>query len=251
MAGSVWAIVVAAGKGTRFGGPKQFALVGGRTVVELAIATVAPATAGIVVVIPPDLVPEEPGRAEDLLATLGVGRAGVVRNEQVPELRVVAGRESRAGSVRAGLAAVPAECEVVVVHDAARPLASSRMCQQVVDAVRAGADGAVPGISLTDTVKRTSGGQVVETLSRDALVRVQTPQAFRASVLRQAHAGDPEATDDAGLVEALGGLVIVVPGEETNLKITSRGDLELIEWWYERLGGVGAGDLTTVVEPSR
>ena len=127
--------------------------------------------------------------------------------------------------MRAGLAAVPHEAEVVVVHDAARPLASVALFQEVVKAVRAGADGAVPGIALADTVKVVEDGRVAETLDRDRLVAVQTPQAFAASTLRLAHEGDREGTDDASLVEAIGGRVVVVAGEEANAKITTQHDL--------------------------
>ncbi|MHB8245791.1 MAG: 2-C-methyl-D-erythritol 4-phosphate cytidylyltransferase [Acidimicrobiales bacterium] len=223
MAGSVWAVVVAAGQGSRFGGPKQFAMLGGRPVLELAVAAVAPACAGVVVVLPPHLVDRG-----DSLERLGI----TVAADQV---HVVPGRESRSGSVRAGLDLVPEDCEVVVVHDAARPLASSRLCHELVAAVRGGADGAVPGLPVSDTVKRVERGEVVETLARDALVRVQTPQAFSSAMLRRAHAEDAEATDDAALVEAVGGRIAVIAGEDANLKITSREDLELAQWWYEKI----------------
>ena len=248
MAGSVWAIVVAAGRGTRYGGPKQFARVGDRTVVELAVGAVARVAEGVVVVIPADLKPEGPRSAQDRLGALGADILKLSTEERAVELRVVAGRESRAGSVRAGLEAVPSDCEVVVVHDAARPLASPLLCQQVVEAVLAGADAAIPGIAVTDTVKRVQSGEVVETLARESLVRVQTPQAFRATVLRQAHLGDPEATDDSALVEALGGTIVVVPGEETNLKITAPSDLELLEWWHDKV--LAEADLTSGEEMS-
>ncbi|MGO9558493.1 MAG: 2-C-methyl-D-erythritol 4-phosphate cytidylyltransferase [Acidimicrobiales bacterium] len=235
MAGSVWAIVVAAGKGTRYGGPKQFAVVGDRTVVELAVGAVAGVAKGVVVVIPADLQSGASRSPADLLGGLAADLFRTSNGESAVELRVVTGRESRAGSVRAGLEAVPGDCEVVVVHDAARPLASPLLCRQVVEAVLAGADAAIPGIAVTDTVKRVRSGEVVETLARDSLIRVQTPQAFRAAVLRRAHLGEPEATDDSALVEALGGTIVVLPGEETNLKITSPTDLQLLELWHHKL----------------
>jgi 2-C-methyl-D-erythritol 4-phosphate cytidylyltransferase len=112
-----------------------------------------------------------------------------------------------------------------VVHDAARPLAGPALFERVVAAVDAGADGAVPGIALADTVKRVDGHRVTATVDRDDLVAVQTPQAFRADVLRAAHGARPEATDDAALVEALGGTVVVVEGDRRNFKITSPDDL--------------------------
>lgn len=130
--------------------------------------------------------------------------------------------------MRAGLAAVPDEAAVVVVHDGPRPAATTDLFTAVVDAVRAGADGAIPGLAVTDTVKRVRDGVVMETLVRSELMAVQTPQAFDATVLRKAHAGEPEATDDAAVVEAIGGRVVVVPGEVTNRKITERADLDAV-----------------------
>ena len=143
-----------------------------------------------------------------------------------PPVEVAApGGASRSESVRAGLAAVPATAGIVVVHDAARPLASPALFAAVVAAVRAGADGAVPGLPVVDTLKRVDGERVVETVPRQTLVAVQTPQAFRAGALRAAHAADADATDDAALVEAAGGTVVVVPGEPDNLKVTTPHDL--------------------------
>jgi 2-C-methyl-D-erythritol 4-phosphate cytidylyltransferase len=144
--------------------------------------------------------------------------------------RVVAGGETRSDSVRCGLAAVPPEADIVVVHDAARPLAGPELFGAVVAAVEAGADGAVPGVPVVDTIKRVGPGEVVvETLDRGALVAVQTPQAFRAASLRAAHGGGADATDDAALVEARGGRVVVVPGDERNRKITVPADLVDLE----------------------
>ena len=159
---------------------------------------------GVVLVVPPDRVD---------------------RAEPMPSA-VVAGGDTRSDSVRAGLAAVPASADIVVVHDAARPFAGVDLFAAVVQAVADGADAAVPGVEVVDTIKRVAGGQVVETLERADLVAVQTPQAFRADALRRAHQGDPEATDDAALVEAAGGRVVVVAGEAGNLKITTLDDLE-------------------------
>ena len=198
----MWVVVVAAGAGERFGMQKQYEMLGDRRVLDWALAAARPVAEGVVLVVPPD-------RA----ATHEVADA------------VVAGADTRAGSVRAGLAAVPDEAEVLVVHDAARPLASVALFEAVVDAVRRGADGAVPGVSLADTVKAVDGATVTETLDRTRLVAVQTPQAFAAATLRRAHAGNGEGTDDAALVEAIGGRVVVVPGEEANAKITTQHDL--------------------------
>jgi 2-C-methyl-D-erythritol 4-phosphate cytidylyltransferase len=127
--------------------------------------------------------------------------------------------------VRAGLAAVPTDAAIVVVHDAARPLATGALYAAVVDAVRAGADGALPGLPVADTLKRVDGDTVTATVSREGLVAAQTPQAFRAEALRAAHAAAGEATDDAALVEAAGGKVVIVPGDPLNLKLTAPRDL--------------------------
>ena len=201
-----WAIVVAAGSGARFGGPKQFQPLGGRTVLERSIEGARAVAQQVVAVVPPEAGPA-PGA--DL---------------------TVPGGATRSDSVRAGLAAVPEGVTVVVVHDAARPLASPDLFRAVVAAVAAGADGAVPGVPVPDTVKRVRpDGVVEETLDRAALVLVQTPQAFAAPALRRAHQAGGQATDDAALVEAAGGRVVVVPGEPGNLKITVAGDLARAE----------------------
>ena len=141
---------------------------------------------------------------------------------------VVAGGTTRSASVRAGLALVPDDAAIVVVHDAARPLASPALFARVVEAVLGGEDGAIPGIALADTVKRVGDGVVTETLDRAALVAVQTPQAFRAAALRRAHAQQSDATDDAALLEALGLRVAVVAGETRNAKLTEPADLEMM-----------------------
>jgi 2-C-methyl-D-erythritol 4-phosphate cytidylyltransferase len=201
---TVWAIVVAAGAGVRFGGPKQYEQLGERRVLDWAVETAAGVSDGIVLAVPPD-------RASQLEP-----RADVV----------VTGGSTRSESVRKALAVVPLDADVVIVHDAARPLATPRLFSAVVGALATGVDGAVPGVPVPDTIKRVRDGLVVGTLDRSELMAVQTPQAFRADVLRRAHAGDGEATDDATLVEAVGGRVVVVAGEMTNVKVTTAADLD-------------------------
>ena len=140
----------------------------------------------------------------------------------------MAGGDTRADSVRRGLAAVPVEADLVLVHDAARPLATPEVFAAVIAAVvEEGVDAAVPGVPVRDTIKEVDDADnVTATLDRAALVAVQTPQGFRADVLRRAHEqGMSDATDDAVLVEALGGRVRVVPGDPDNLKITTTDDL--------------------------
>ena len=209
---SVWAIVVAGGKGLRLGAdqPKQFLEIAGRRVLDWSVDAARSAADGVVVVLPPELVD---------------GGAPPVPGADA----VVAGGAERADSVRAGLAAVPEAATIVVVHDAARPAASPELFAAVVRAVRSGAAGAVPGLPVADTIKVVEHGVIVDTLPRDALVRVQTPQAFDAAVLRQAHAAGPDATDDAAVVEAAGYAVVVVPGDERNRKLTVGPDLAVLE----------------------
>jgi 2-C-methyl-D-erythritol 4-phosphate cytidylyltransferase len=147
--------------------------------------------------------------------------------------RVVEGGASRSASVRCGLAAVPDEADVIVVHDAARPLATAALFDAVV-ASATGHGAAICAVPVSDTIKRVDGGLVIDTLDRDHLVAVQTPQAFDAALLRRAHASGAEATDDAALVELLGASVSVVPGDAHNVKITTPADLRAAEQF---LGG--------------
>lgn len=202
---TVWAVVVAGGGGTRFGAPKQFAMLDGRPLVAWAVDAARGAVDGVVLVLPAD-------------------RTGVAYGADV----VVAGGETRSDSVRAGLDAVPDEAEIVVVHDGARPLATSALFREVVGAVRGGADGAVPGMAVRDTLKVVADDTVVSTMARHGLVAVQTPQAFRADILRTAHRAAGDATDDAALVEESGATVRVVPGDPRNVKVTTPADLELV-----------------------
>jgi len=207
---SVWGIVVAGGRGSRFGAAKQFARLGGATVLERSVATTARACDGVVVAVPPE--------------------SGW---QPVAPIVAVAGGVTRAESVRSALAAVPADAEIVVVHDAARPLASPLLFAAVIAAVREGADAAVPALEITDTVKRVDGETVVETVPREGLVVVQTPQAFRAEALRRAHESGSDGSDDAMLVEQIGGVVRIVAGEARNLKITVPADLEIVAGMIE------------------
>ncbi len=179
-------------------------------VVEWCIDGARPHVDGIVLVVPPD-------RLSDASVH---GSADLV----------AAGGATRSASVRAGLVEVPPEAEVIVVHDAARPFASAGLFRAVIAAVRDGQAAAIPGVAISDTIKRVEERVVVETIDRDELVAVQTPQAFRADALRLAHASGDEATDDAALLETIGLHVVVVPGEAANRKLTDLADLELFEY---------------------
>lgn len=212
------AIVPAAGRGERLGGeePKSLRPLGGLPMLAHAVAALAAApSVSLVVVAAP---PEHVGRTEALLVGHHTGA----------ELVVVAGGASRSESVRAALAVLPADVAVVLVHDAARPLAPVALVESVAAAVAAGADAVVPGLAVTDTVKRVAGDRVVETVDRTALRAVQTPQGFRRETLDRVHLGaGAEATDDAGLVERSGGVVTVVEGSEEAFKVTRPLDLLL------------------------
>ena len=210
-------MLVAAGRGERLGEdrPKAFARLGGLPLLAESLRRLDESEwiDGVVVVGPPGW--EEPC----ILVAEEVGATKVAT--------CVPGGETRSASVRIGLEEVPPDADVVLVHDAARPLLPPELVPRLLDALAAGFDGAVPGLPVPDTVKRVRDGVVVETPARDELVTVQTPQAFVASVLRAAAAG--EGSDCASLVEAHGGRVTVVPGDDRLLKVTTRADLERVE----------------------
>jgi 2-C-methyl-D-erythritol 4-phosphate cytidylyltransferase len=229
----VAAIVPAAGRGERLGpgAPKALRLLGGVPLLVHAVRNLAAARLVdlVVVAAPPDQVTA----VRALLADHHTGAT----------LHVVPGGPTRPESVRAALAALPDAVAVVLVHDAARPLAPVELIDAVASGVRAGADAVVPGLPVTDTVKRVDGDVVTETVDRTALRSVQTPQGFRRAVLEEAHLdlSDGGITDDAGLVERAGYSVIVVPGAEEAFKVTRPLDLVLAEAVLarRRSGGVG------------
>jgi 2-C-methyl-D-erythritol 4-phosphate cytidylyltransferase len=219
---SVWAVLAAAGRGERLGSdrPKAFARLGDRPLLAESLERLESSDwiDRIVIAAPPDW--EEPSilLAEELAATK-VNSA-------------VTGGATRSESVRLALEDVPEDAAVVLVHDAARPLLPEEVIERVLGPLSEGWDGVVPALPLADTVKRVEGGRVVETLARDGLVAVQTPQAFLADVLRRAVAGETaDATDCASLVEAQGGRVRVVEGDPRLLKVTDGADLAVVESW--------------------
>jgi 2-C-methyl-D-erythritol 4-phosphate cytidylyltransferase len=219
---SVWAVLAAAGRGERLGSdrPKAFARLGGRPLLAESLERLEGSDwiDFIVIAAPPEW--EEP--AILLAEELGAGKVS----------SVVTGGASRSESVREALAEVADDAAVVLVHDAARPLVPEDVIERVLAPLSEGWDGVVPGLPLSDTVKRVEGDRVLETLPRGELVAVQTPQAFLASVLREALGGNVSgASDCASLIEAQGGRVKVVEGDSRLLKVTSRDDLELVETW--------------------
>jgi 2-C-methyl-D-erythritol 4-phosphate cytidylyltransferase len=220
---SVWAILVAAGRGERLGldRPKAFANLGDEPLLAESLRRLeaSPWVDEIVLVAPP-------GWEEPAILVAEEEGCGKVR-------ACVPGGETRSDSVRAGLAEVPVDALVVLVHDAARPLVSDEIIERVLAPLSEGWDGAVPGLPVGDTLKRVGAdGGVEETVVRDGLWAVQTPQAFAADVFRRAaQANDAEATDCAGLVEAAGGRVKVVDGDPHLLKVTSEADLETVTGW--------------------
>jgi 2-C-methyl-D-erythritol 4-phosphate cytidylyltransferase len=219
---STWAVLAAAGSGERLGSdrPKAFARLGELPLLAESLRRLDESEwlDAIVVVAPPGW--EEP--AILLAEELGAGKV----------TSVVPGGATRAESVRLGVADVPADAVIILVHDAARPFLPEDVLERVLAPLAEGWDGAVPALRLADTIKRVRGDEVIETLVRSELVAVQTPQAFLADVLRRAVEGG-EASDCAALVERAGGRVKVVEGDPRLLKVTTQSDLDLVAEWVE------------------
>jgi 2-C-methyl-D-erythritol 4-phosphate cytidylyltransferase len=203
----VWAIVLAGGVSRRFGErSKQFEHVGGVPMVARTVAAARRTCDGVVLVLPP-------------------GQAWTGD----PVDAVTAGGDHQSESLRAGLAAVPADAAIVTVADPAHPLAADALFGAVVEAVRGGADGAVPVIPILEVVQRVRDGQVVETLPKDDLVLTQTPQAFRADVLRAVHADHPRPVENSGLLVERGYRVVTVSGDVGNVHVTTPQELAIAE----------------------
>ena len=203
------AIIAAAGSGERFGAgiPKALIHLGDKTLLEHAIARISPAVTQIVVTSPA-------GYESQIQQLVGDG------------ITVVTGGATRSDSVRNGLSAISSDCEFVLVHDAARALASTDLALRVISELRGGEVAVIPGLPESDTVKVIDAdGYVTSTPDRASLRRVQTPQGFTLSVLKEAHAVPADATDDAVLVAQLGKQVKVIDGEWSALKITTPSDL--------------------------
>ena len=221
----VGAIVVAAGSGVRFGSetPKQFHLVGGIPIVLRALRPFAshPDVAHVALVLSPKDLAHPPAFITELSSSAAFS--------------LVAGGAHRGDSVRAGLAALPAGCDVVLVHDGARPFVERAVIDAVIGYARKG-EGAVPAVPLSDTLKEVDPAdstRILRTRPRARIWRAQTPQGFPRAVLERAHAKAARtghrSTDDAALVEALGITVRLVPDVTRNIKVTTREDLALAE----------------------
>ena len=222
-------VIPAAGVGSRLGGgtPKAFRILAGRTMLEHSITAVGhhPSVIQIVIAAPKEEV-------ADLLKAA---------NPSGVPICVVPGGPTRQASVAAALTSVDPSCEVILVHDAARPLVPASLVTRILTAIADGAQAVIPGIPVTDTVKRIDDqGFVVETPARHQLRAIQTPQGFRKDLLLKAHRMAPpggSATDDASLVERLGYPVLVVDGDPAAMKITAVEDLERAERLLATAGG--------------
>ena len=217
---AVWAIVAAAGSGERLkiDRPKAFAALGGRPLLAESLERLDRCELVDAIVVAAPRGWEEPA---------------ILLTEELAASKVVAcvtGGATRAESVAAGLAEVPEEALVVLVHDAARPLLDETLLARLLGPLSEGFDGAVPVLPVADTLKRVRDGAVEETVAREDLVVAQTPQAFLAPALRRAFAGDlSRATDCASLVERTGGRVGVVDGDPRLIKVTRAADLAIVE----------------------
>lgn len=209
MPGDVAAIIVAAGSGVRFGAdiPKALIRLGDRTLIEHAVAAISPVVDQVIVTAPAS-------NLSQFQALLGEA------------VTVVVGGQTRSESVRTGLAEVSKDYKYVLIHDAARALATTDLANRVLAALKNGEVAVIPGLPQVDTIKNVDEkGYVISTPERSQLRTVQTPQGFDLSVLLSAHAANGESTDDAALVESAGNKVLLIAGEERALKITTPADL--------------------------
>ncbi len=212
----VWTILVAAGKGSRFGGPKQLTEVGGRSLIDIALDVAMPLSDGVVLVVPQQ-------------NSTDMARSGCV---------VVSGGETRSDSVRAGLARVPIEADFVLVHDVARPMASRELFSRVIAALEDGEVAVVPVVPVVDSLKRLSDASGLVAVPREGIFAAQTPQGFSAAALRELHAAGLDTTDDSTAAEKIGIRVFGVAGETHNFKITTHADLAVANaLWDVGVGG--------------
>ena len=215
MSDQVAAIIAAAGSGTRFGAnsPKALIQLGNRTLIEHAVAALSPVVDQIIVTAPAS----DLKHFQELLGS---------------SVTVVAGGQTRSESVRAGLAIVSPEAKYLLIHDAARPLATTDLAKRVLAALITGEIAVIPALAQVDTVKSVdSDSYVTSTPVRSDLRSIQTPQGFELKTLLEAHSTNGEGTDDAALVESLGKKVLVIDGEERAFKITTPNDLATAQYF--------------------
>lgn len=214
----MWAVVVGAGSGTRFGSFKQFENVRGASLFSWSIRALRDHVDGVVAVVPP--VAPAPSDVAEFVDV------------------VVSGGASRSASVRAGLAAIPGSADWVLIHDAARPCCAPEVVERVIDALANGRHAVVPTVAVIDTIKTMSPSGTLATLDRNALRAAQTPQGFVVAELKRAHAaaqaGGGEATDDGAVMEDVGVEVWSVAGDVDNIKVTTRDDLDKVGVWLDR-----------------
>lgn len=224
-----FAVVPAAGRGVRMGGnqPKQFLMLTGKPILAHTIERLsqAPFISGMFLVVPPDLIPHTEEMVEQYCSDCGLA------------IQVIAGGKERQDSVYNALQLLPAECDWVLIHDGVRPFTSVKLLQNTWEA--AGKHGAaIAAVTATDTIKRAQNGRVLETLERQQIILVQTPQVFRRDLIldayREAHKQGWVGTDDASFVERMNLRVDIVEGEYSNIKVTRSSDLVWAEWLLAR-----------------
>ncbi|MEQ3554924.1 2-C-methyl-D-erythritol 4-phosphate cytidylyltransferase [Pseudonocardia nematodicida] len=200
-----WAIVLAGGTGSRYGRLKQLEELGDARLIDHTVAAARRTCDKVALVLPSGL--DWDGEPVDVLAV---------------------GGDHQSASLRHALAAVPETAGILVIADPAHPLAADRIFHDAIAAVRAGADGAVPVVPMLEVVQRVIDGVVVETLPKEDTVIAQSPQAFRADVLRAAHADAPRPIENSGMLAALGHRVVTVPGDPANLHVATAVDLAAV-----------------------
>lgn len=212
-------IVVAAGRGKRFGAAKQFADLAGRPILDWSLETF-----------------QRHEDVQEIVLVLPAGRAGKEYVGRFSKIQAVAeGGKERQDSVWNGFCRLdPGSAGLVLIHDGARPLVSAGLISRIIKAGRR-KKAVIPALPIEETVKKAAGGRVIRTIDRDDLVRIQTPQAFAYPLLKKAleaaRRGRFRGTDEATLLERLGETVWIVPGEPGNLKITTPLDISIAEAW--------------------
>jgi 2-C-methyl-D-erythritol 4-phosphate cytidylyltransferase/2-C-methyl-D-erythritol 2,4-cyclodiphosphate synthase len=230
---SVAVVLLAAGKGERLGAkaPKAFVELAGKSLLEHSVFR-ALATENLkqLIIAVPESHLDQTLEFEKQLSNQGV------------DIRVVVGGATRQQSVSESLAVLAGGIDIVLVHDSARSLASTELFNRVAQAVFENQIGVIPALHVADTIKKYKGDVIQETIERSDLVRAQTPQGFPASVLVAAHVGAAqEFTDDAALIQSIGGTVMMIPGEEQALKITTAEDFERAQTYLLAHARTGIG----------